>query len=289
MMKIADDNLLETISRHLPNLKRSQAKVAAFVLANPADVTNMRLSDIAARTEVSEPSVIRFCTSIGCSGYQDMKIALARSLAYARSTSHSEISKNDDVSSVIDKIIDFNLSSLNWVRSKLDQNQIIEAVEVLSKARQIQFFGFGASGIAALDAQQKFPLFGKPCGAPTDSHQMMITAAMLQEGDAVVAVSNTGTTREILQAVQVARDRGALVVGISGGSDSPLSRKSDVFIAVETLENTDLYTPTISRIAAMVVIDILSTLASLRLPEDHQDRIREMKSMLSDVRSTGMI
>ena len=170
----------------------------------------MRLSDIAARTEVSEPSVIRFCATIGCSGYQDMKIALARSLAYARSTSHSEISKNDDVSSVIDKIIDFNLSSLNWVRSKLDQNQIIAAVDVLSKARQIQFFGFGASGIAALDAQQKFPLFGKPCGAPTDSHQMMITAAMLQEGDAVVALSNTGTTREILQAVQVARDRGAL-------------------------------------------------------------------------------
>ena len=100
---------------------------------------------------------------------------------------------------------------------------------------------------------------------------------------------NTGTTREILQAVQVARDRGAVVVGISGGSDSPLSRKSDVFISVETLENTDLYTPTISRIAAMVVIDILSTLASLQLPEDHQDRIREMKSMLSDVRSTGMI
>jgi RpiR family carbohydrate utilization transcriptional regulator len=147
MMKIADDNLLETISRHLPNLKRSQAKVAAFVLANPADVTNMRLSDIAARTEVSEPSVIRFCTSIGCSGYQDMKIALARSLAYARSTSHSEISKNDDVSSVIDKIIDFNLSSLNWVRSKLDQNQIIEAVEVLSRRAKSSFSVSGHQGL----------------------------------------------------------------------------------------------------------------------------------------------
>lgn len=288
-MNRTDDNLLETISRHVPTLKRSQAKVARYVLDHPAEVTEMRLSDIAAKSDVSEPSVIRFCATIGCSGYQDMKIALARSLAYARSTSHSAISEFDNVSDVIGKIFDFNLSSLNWVRSKLDADQIVRAVEALSAARQIQFFGFGASGIAALDAQQKFPLFGKPCGAPVDGHQMMITAAMLEPHDAVVAISNTGTTREVLQAVQVARDRGVVVVGITGGPDTPLSRRSDIVISVETLENTDVYTPTISRIAAMVVIDILSTLVSLRLPKEHQDQIREMKTLLSDIRSTGLV
>lgn len=217
--------------------------MAEFVLENPAEVTEMRLSDIAGKTKVSEPSVMRFCATIGCSGYQDMKIALARSLAFVRSASHSAISKEDEVPDVIAKIFDYNLSGLNWARSQLDQAQIIHAVTALSEARQIQFFGFGASGMAALDAQQKFPLFGKPCGAQIDGHQMMITAAMLQKGDAVVAISNTGTTREILQAVQVARDRGAVVVGIAGGLDTPLSRRSDIFIAVETLENTDLYTP----------------------------------------------
>lgn len=288
-MNKPDDNLLERISRHLPELKRSQRKVADFVLEHPAAVTEMRLSDIAGKTGVSEPSVIRFCVSVGCSGYQDLKIALARSLAYGRATSHSAISPVDDLDDVIDKIFDFNLSSLNWVRSKLDQTQIVRAVDALDAARQIQFFGFGASAIAALDAQQKFPLFGKPCGAPTDGHQMMITAAMLQKNDVVVGISNTGTTREILQAVQVARDRGAVVIGITGAPDTPLARRSDIVISVETLENTDLYTPTISRIAAMVVIDILSTLASLRLPKDHQTRIADMKTLLSDIRNTGML
>jgi len=284
-----NDNLLETIKRQLPALKRSQAKVAQFVLENPAEVTEMRLSDIAARTQVSEPSVMRFCASIGCTGYQDMKIALARSLAYARSTSHSAISEVDDVGDVIDKILDFNLSSLNWVRSKLDQDQIVKAVDALSAARQVQFFGFGASGVAAIDAQQKFPLFGKPCGAAVDSHQMMITSAMLQKGDAVVVISNTGTTRELLQVVKVARERGAVVIGISGHLETPLLQRCDIPIAVETLENTDLYTPTISRIAVMVVIDILSILTSLRLPGDHREKIREMKALLSDFRSTGLI
>lgn len=288
-MNKQDDNLLEQISRHLPELKRSQRKVADFVLENPAAVTEMRLSDIAAKTGVSEPSVIRFCVSVGCGGYQDLKIALARSLAYGRASSHSAISPVDAMDDVIDKIFDFNLSSLNWVRSKLDQTQIVRAVDALAAARQIQFFGFGASAIAAMDAQQKFPLFGKPCGAPADGHQMMITAAMLQDGDVVVAISNTGTTREVLQSAQIARDRGALMIGITGAPDTPLARRSDIVISVETLENTDLYTPTISRIAAMVVIDILSTLCSLRLPKNHQTRIAEMKTLLSDIRNTGML
>lgn len=288
-MKRTDDNLLETISRHLPSLKRSQEKVAKFVLANPAEVTGMRLSDIAARTEVSEPSVIRFCVSVGCSGYQELKIELAKSLAFARSTSHSAISESDGASDVIAKVFDFNLSSLNWVRSKLDEDQILRAVEVLAQANQIQFFGFGASGISAMDAQQKFPLFGTPCGAVVDGHQMVITAAMLQAGDVMVAISNTGTTREILQSCKLARERSAKVIGLTRSLDTPLAQYCDIPIAVDTLENTDFYTPTISRIAVMIVIDILSTLTSLKLPDSHQDRIREMKRILSDVRSTGLI
>ncbi len=287
-MNRPDDNLLETISRHLPSLKRSQAKVAHFVLANPNEVTGMRLSDIAAKAEVSEPSVIRFCVSVGCSGYQELKIELAKSLAFARSTSHSAISATDGPSDVIAKVFDFNLSSLNWVRSKLDEDQIFRAVKVLSKANQIQFYGFGASGISAMDAQQKFPLFGRPCGAVVDGHQMVITSAMMRAGDAIVAISNTGNTREVIQACKVAQERGAQVIGLTQSSESPLAQRCDVTIVVETLENTDLYTPTISRIAVMVVIDILSTLTSLTLPEDHQENIREMKRILSDVRSTGL-
>lgn len=287
-MNKTDDNLLETISRHLPALKRSQAKVAQFVLANASEVTGMRLSEIAARTEVSEPSVIRFCVSVGCSGYQDLKIELAKSLAFARSTSHSAISQTDGPHDIITKVFDFNLSSLNWVRSNLNENQIMRAVDILTKANQIQFFGFGASGISAMDAQQKFPLFGRPCGAVVDGHQMIITGAMMHMGDVIVAISNTGTTREVLQACNVAQERGALVIGLTRSFDSPLAQRCNAPIIIETLENTDLYTPTISRIAVMVVIDILSTLTSLKLSENHQENIREMKRILSNVRSTGL-
>ncbi|WP_068088070.1 MurR/RpiR family transcriptional regulator [Polycladidibacter stylochi] len=281
------ENILDIIEQKLPSLKRSQEKVAHFVLSNPEEVTNLRLSDIAAKAEVSEPSVIRFCVSVGYSGFQELKIEIAKSLAYASTASHSAISADDGPDEVIAKIFDFNMHSLNRVRSKLSEEQILSAVDIITTAQQIQFFGLGASGISAIDAQQKFPLFGKPCGAVTDSHQMIVTAAMLRPGDVVIAISNTGATREILQACRVAQMQGAKVIGLSGSLDKPLAQRCDCPIVIETLENTDLYTPTISRIAAMIVIDIISTLVSMRLTDEHQDKIIEMKRTLSDVRATG--
>ena len=154
----------------------------------------------------------------------------------------------------------------------------------LSRARRIEFFGLGASGIVALDAQQKFPLFGVPCVAQTDAHQMLMAAAMLRPGDVAVAISNTGTTVEVVRATRVARDRER------PRSASPARRARSLRIArsaivAETLENTDVFTPTVSRLSAMIVIDILSTAVSLGRDRAEQDRIADMKRLLSDVRS----
>jgi DNA-binding MurR/RpiR family transcriptional regulator len=92
---------------------------------------------------------------------------------------------------------------------------------------------------------------------------------MLSPGDAVVAVSDTGTTRGLIEAARTRRERGAGVVVITG-SDSPIVRYADVAVIAETLENTDVYTPTTSRLAALVIIDILSTSVALRRGDAHR-------------------
>lgn len=280
------DNLLEVVTRALTSLRKSDRRVAEVLLARPNDVVDMTMASLALAAGVSEPTVIRFCTAIGCEGFRDMRVKLARSLAFARSTSHTAISAEDDLGTIITKIFDFNLSNLNWARSRLDQTQVEQAVEALSTARRIEFFGFGASGIVAIDAQQKFPLFGVPCGAPMDSHQMFMTAEMLGPGDVVVAISNTGQTREVINATRVALEKGAAVIAIAG-SQGPLLRHATVRLVIETLENTDLYTPTVSRLTQLVMIDILSVAVSLRKDASHHDRIAEMKSRLATLRSTG--
>lgn len=279
-----NDNLLEEIVRLRDDLRKSDRRVAEVILDRPEEVVAMTLARLAEAAEVSEPTVIRFCTAIGCEGFRDLRVRLARSLAFARTTSHTAISDADDLPGIVTKIFDFNLSNLNWAQSRLDMERIGAAVDLLAAAQRIEFLGFGASGIVARDAQQKFPLFGVPCGAPSDAHQMFMTAGMLQPGDAAVAISNTGQTREIVSAMATAQARGTATVGITGQAESPLTRHCDVTLVVETLENTDLYTPTVSRLSHLVVIDILSTAVSLRRGDAHHDRVARMKTELARLR-----
>lgn len=279
-------NLLEQISRSLDILRKSDSKVALTILQDPNRATELKLADLARLAGVSEPTVIRFCSAIGCDGFQDMKIKLARSLAFGLSTSQAEISDADGLETVVGKIFDFNLTSLDWVRSRLDIKALNTAVDALHKASHIHFIGLGASSIVAMDAQQKFPLFGVPCSAIVDSHQMLIAAAMMNEGDVLVAISNSGTTKEVIQATRAAQGRGATTIGITG-SDSPILEACDVTLLVETLENTDQYTPQISRVAALVIVDILSTIVAFKKTPDHRLRVADMKRFLAEIRSNS--
>jgi RpiR family carbohydrate utilization transcriptional regulator len=155
---------------------------------------------------------------------------------------------------------------------------------LLRAARSIVFFGFGASGIVAEDAGQKFPLFGVPCRAQPDFHQQVMEASMMQSGDLAVVISNTGRTRQLVEVAEIARLNGAKLIGLVG-AEGPVSRLCDVTLLIETLDNTNVYTPTTSRIAALVVIDILSTAVALGRDERHNARLRQMKQRLNKVRA----
>jgi RpiR family carbohydrate utilization transcriptional regulator len=277
-------NVLEVVTNLKASLRNSDRKVAELVLENPGVVLGATLAKTARRARVSEPTVIRFCEAIGCSGFRDFKLRLAQSLALGMPASHTVLAPGDSPSTLVDKVFDYTMNSLNWARHHLDRDAVAHAINALETARRIEFFGFGASGILALDAQQKFPLFGVPCLAHTDSHQQFIAAAMMHPGDVAVTISNTGQTVGIIQLARVARKHGATVIGISG-SKSGLIRHCDIGLIVETLENTDMYTPTISRIAGLVVIDILATAVALRRDAAHDAKLSQMKKDLAAMRS----
>ncbi|MCD2182892.1 SIS domain-containing protein [Rhizobium sp. TRM96647] len=276
-------NMIEIIRTMRPDLRKSDRKVADIVLEDPHRIMNATVGETAQLADVSQPTVLRFATAIGCSGFQDFKIKLAQSLAFGTPATHSVLLDTDTPEAVTEKIFDYTMTSLDWARSKLDKAALHKAIDVLAAARSIVFFGFGASGIVARDAQQKFPLFGVPCVAELDSHQQLMVASMMKPGDVAFVISNTGTTRSIIEIARIARENGATVICLTG-SDSPLAHYCDVVLIVETLENTNMYTPTISRIAALVVIDILSTSVAMRRPADDQARIHQMKRQLSDMR-----
>lgn len=277
-------NVLETIRSALPGLRKSDAKVAQLVLDEPHWFLDATVATTAARAGISQPTVIRFCTAAGFSGFQDFKLRLAQTLAIGRPATHSVIAGTDSLGSVTEKIFEYTLSSLDWARQHLDRVALKEAVHLLGQARSIEFFGYGASGIVAEDAGQKFPLFGVPCRAQPDFHQQIMAASMMRPGDLAVVISNTGRTQQLVEVAEIARGNGAKVIGLVG-AEGPISGFCDVTLLVETLDNTNVYTPTTSRIAALVVIDILSTAVALARDDAHNARLQQMKRRLNKVRS----
>ena len=280
-----DHDIIGVIRERLAQLRKSERKVAEVVLADPDAAMNSTIATLAHAAGVSDPTVVRFCEAVGCAGFQDFKIALARGNAFALHA-HSAIAAEDAPADVAGKIFQYTIASLDRARRTLDPAAVTEAIEILADARKIDFFGFGASAIVALDAQQKFPLFGKPCIATVDSHQQYMAALTMDPDDVLVAISNTGETEAILQCVEAARHRGAKVIGITGRRTSTLARYCDVLLVVETHENTNVYTPTTSRLGALVVIDILSTGLALRLDQGHAQRFAQMKHELARMRGS---
>ncbi len=277
-------NVIEVVRTRLPTLRKSDRKVAELLLEDPHRMLGATVAETAGLANVSQPTVLRFCNAIGCDGYQDFKIRLAQSLALGLSATHAAIGEDDTPEAVASKIFDFTMTSLDWARHRLDMAAIHQAVDLILEATHLEFFGFGASAIVAQDLQQKFPLFGIPCNATMDSHQQMMAVTMMRPGSVAVAISNTGATQSIIELARLAREQGAKVISLTGSRDTDLAECSDVVINVETLDNTDLYTPTTSRIAALVAADILSTLVGRRLGREHDERLVRMKRLLARTR-----
>jgi DNA-binding MurR/RpiR family transcriptional regulator len=281
-----EDTLLGTIAARLPSLRRSEEKVASLVLRDPVAALDYNMAGLADAADVSEPTVMRFCSAIGFDGFRSFKIALAQTIALGLPITHSGIHPGDSPAELSEKIFDHSISSLDRARRSLDPAAVGAAVDLLARATDALFIGFGASGIIAQDAQQKFPLFGIPCHAPADFHQQFIAASMSTPGTVTVAISHTGQTHETIRVAGAARAAGGSVITITG-DEGPLSSLADVDIRVTTFEDTDLLTPMVSRLAGLVVVDILATAVALQAPQERRDRVGGMKDALARMRSEG--
>jgi len=278
--------LMEMLTDSHVRLRPSERKVAVVVLQDTARAMRLSIAALAAAAGVSEPTVMRFCARLGFDGFQSFKFALAEALAVGIPVTHSAIQLDDSVQAMAVKIFDHTLSSLDRSRRSLDTTAVAAAVELLLTASNVLFIGLGASGIIAQDALQQAVLFGVPCAAPVDLHQQFMAASMCRPGSVLVAISNTGRSKSILDIAAQGKERGATVIGISGGP-SPLIDLANVGLVLRTFEDTDIYTPTVSRLAGLVLIDVLATAVAVRRGPEHLERLGEMKVALSSFRGSS--
>lgn len=277
------NNMLDRIQSQLPFLSKSERKVATVVLAAPEIAIHSSIASLAAAAEVSDPTVNRFCHRLQTKGFPDFKLQLAQSLATGTPWVSRNIDEHDAVEIYSDKIFQSALAGLEQVRQRLDMQAIQRAVDVLAAAKKIGFFGLGASAVVAHDAMNKFFRFNVPVFYSDDVVMQRMSCINSGAGDVVVLISHTGRTRSLAELAQLARENGALVLAITA-SGSPLAQEASLLLALDVAEDTDIYMPMVSRMAQLMLIDVLATGFTLHHGASLRDNLKRVKEALKTSR-----
>tara|TARA_R110002167_G_scaffold89466_3_gene241472 strand:+ start:2534 stop:3397 length:864 start_codon:yes stop_codon:yes gene_type:complete len=276
-------DLLDRLRERLEELNRSERKVANVILEDPTVATSLSIASLAQAASVSEPTVDRFCRNFGAKGYPDFKIKLAQSLAGGTPYVTRAVEPGDTTTQYTQKIFGATIAALDEAQREIDMAAIERMVDYLTQAKQIHIFGLGASGAVAQDAQHKFFRFNLPVMAYIDVLMQRMVAAACHTGDVVVIISYTGRTRELVDIARLARDAGAVVLGITA-PNSPLAHECTATLEVATPEDTDHYMPMTSRVIQLTLIDALATGVTLRRGEDFLPHLKKIKDSLRDTR-----
>ncbi|MFN4115992.1 MAG: glucokinase [Inhella sp.] len=255
--------ILSQIRRAKPQLTPAEQRVAEQVLARPRAVLSDPIAEIAKASGVSQPTVIRFCRSLGCEGLSDFKLRLASGLTGTVPVTHTKVNEDDSMVELGAKVLGNTASAILQVRSQLNRETIDRATEMLMQARRVECFAVGHYGVVAQDAQFKFLRFGLPSSCYVEPRLQQLAAQVLGPGDVALIISSAGKLPELLEVADTARERGAQVLAITA-SHSPLVKKADVALLVDHQEDVATHLPMVARILHLLVIDILSVGLAMR-------------------------
>ena len=281
--------MLDRIKASLPSLAPAEQRVGKLVLQDPRAFANLPVTELADRAHVSKPTVVRFCRSVGYDGLSDFKLKLAGSVSEGVPFIHRSVDADDKTSDVAVKVIANTVAAFLKYRNDASSFALDQAAQALAEThatgKRIQCYGVGNSGVVAQDAQHKFFRLGMNIVAYSDGHMQVMSASMLGKGDCVVVISNSGRTRDLMDACDIARKRGATTIVITA-SGSPLATAGHIHLTADHPESYDRYSPMVSRLLHLLIIDILATTVALRIGESLQPALREMKHNLRSKRYT---
>lgn len=276
-------DLVSRIERVEARLSPAERLVAAAVQQDYEAATRLTIAELAEKAGVSQPSVTRFCRSVGCASFGDFKIRLATTLTVAAAYLKTDRVFADDIGQLAQSVM---MRAANAVRAALDQLDTAalgKAIDALAGSRRVDIYGQGG-GSAAMAEDAKLRLFrlGLPVAAYVDGHQQRMSAATLQPGDAVLAISNSGSSRTVVEAVKIATSFGATAIVLTRPG-TPLADAGTIVIPMTIAEDDNVLVPTPSRYAHMAVVDTLATGVAERLGARGREALRRVRYTVASI------
>jgi DNA-binding MurR/RpiR family transcriptional regulator len=276
--------VLRAVRLHLDDLRESEKKVARVVLKSPGQVIYRSISELAEEAGTSEPTVLRFCRALGFRGYHDLKIQLAQDLVPEVKNIHEDVTARDDPATLARKVLNANAIAIADTLDTLDPAQVDKAVRTLARADRIEFVGFGGSAAVAMDAHHKFFRIGIPCGWQDDPHMQVMSAALMNQRSVVVAISHSGSSKDIMETLEIAKEAGAATIAVVSHRKSPVAALADIALCVHSRETGYKPEPMSSRIAHLCVIDVLAVGVALKRSRDFMASVQKTRKALVNKR-----
>lgn len=268
---------LERIREIYINLNGAEKKVAQYILENPKEIIHLSITELADNSSASEATVFRLCNKLGYKGYQELKINLASVVVQPIENIYEEINESDDMYIIMHKIMNSNIKSIERTFKINKSNELLKAEEIIANSSKIMFFGMGGSGTIAEDAYHKFFRTGINCVAASDSHWQAMHAAKAGENDVIVAISNSGSNKELIESIEIGKKNRVKVISITSNAKAPISKYSDVTLVSYGNESMFRSEAMESRITSLILIDCLYVAVALKRKDETLENINNMR------------
>ncbi|NKE06843.1 MurR/RpiR family transcriptional regulator [Mesobacillus selenatarsenatis] len=274
-------NVVVKINAIYSSLSSKEKAVADYILKNTQEIIHLSITEFAEHASVAEATIFRFCKRLGFRGYQAFKIAMASELVEPIKNIHEEIKEEDEVVTLAQKVFAGHIEAMKETLNLLDAKVLENIIDVLGKATRIDFYGSGGSSAIALDAYHKFLRTGIHCNAHSDGHQQIISAALLGPGQAAIGISHSGSNKDVIEALKIAKANGAVTIAITGHYKSPLSKEADFVLYTTSRETLFRSEALASRLVQLSLIDVLHVAVSVTRQEQTLGNLQKIREAIS--------
>lgn len=253
-------NVIVRLNEYLKHASGAEKGIIEFILHDPKVIVGLTIHECAKASYTSPSSVVRLCRKLGFDGYKEFHQSLVYELALLDldlKEKSKEITFQDSLHDIIEKVTSKNILSLDNTAKLMDDNSVKACVDLMLQSRSICLFGMGASLLVAKDAYLKFLRINKPCIINDDWHAQLLQARNMISEDLAIAISYSGMTKEVIECIKAAKEKGAKVIAITRFEDNPLAKLADYNLSVSATEFIFRSGAMSSRIAQLNIIDIL--------------------------------
>lgn len=276
-----NQHCLASIRGNYGKFRDKEKLIADYILENPQNIIHHTINQVSEKLGIAESTVFRFCQRIGFKGFQAMKIALAAEVVTPIKDIHEKINEEDSIGTVTEKVFRSNIKTIEDTLHVQDENVIENAVDAILKAKKVQFFGSGGSAVVAMDAYHKFIRSGIDINANLDAHMQIMAASQLTSDDLAILISHSGSTKDLLDILQILKENNVTTIAVTNFAKSPLTKEADISLYT-VAEETDFRSEALSsRIGQLSIIDALYTNVMISNNEAGQEALQNMRRGIS--------